>query len=185
MSHDSISGAAEGPTLAARLARIPLVPRMVFYTLFFLGVLFGVLPTINYHLIDRMAGLHYDIGAWRWVGVVLFTVSTAVYLAIAFHLTNRGRGAFVEFDPPSQLVTTGPYRWVRNPISVCVLVMMLGQAIMLSSTAVTLMFLVGFAVAQAQAVLLEEPLLEKRFGKQYLDYKARVSRWIPRPPSDA
>jgi protein-S-isoprenylcysteine O-methyltransferase Ste14 len=54
---------------------------------------------------------------------------------------------------------------------------------MLSSTAVLLMFLVGFAVARAQAVLLEEPLLERRFGKQYLDYKAKVSRFLPRPPS--
>jgi protein-S-isoprenylcysteine O-methyltransferase Ste14 len=185
MSTPTVTPNAGPPSLATRIARIPLVPRMVFYTIFFLGMLFVVLPTINYHLIDRMAGLHYDIGAFKWVGVVIFTVSTAVYLAIAFHLTNRGRGAFVEFDPPSQLVTTGPYRWVRNPISVCVLVMMFGQAIMLSSTAVALMFLMGFAVAQAQAVLLEEPLLEKRFGEQYLDYKARVSRWIPRPPSDA
>jgi protein-S-isoprenylcysteine O-methyltransferase Ste14 len=181
MSNDSMS--ARAPTLADRLNRIPLVPRMIFYTIFFLAVLLGVLPAINYYLFDRLAGLHYEIGAWRWVGAAIFTVSTVIYLAIAFHLTNRGRGAFVEFDPPSQLVTTGPYRWVRNPISVSVLVMLLGEAIMLSSTGIAAMFLLGFAIAQAQAVLLEEPLLEKRFGKQYVDYKARVSRWIPRPPS--
>jgi protein-S-isoprenylcysteine O-methyltransferase Ste14 len=185
MSTPSVTPGADSSALSARLARIPLVPRMIFYTLFFLGVLLGVLPAINYFLFDRLAGLHFEIGAWRWVGTAIFTVSTAVYLAIAHHLTNRGRGAFVEFDPPSQLVTTGPYRWVRNPISVCVLVMVLGEAIMLSSTGILAMFFIGFAIAQAQAVLLEEPLLEKRFGRQYVDYKSRVSRWIPRPPSAA
>jgi protein-S-isoprenylcysteine O-methyltransferase Ste14 len=157
---------------------------MVFYTIFFLTVLLGVLPAINYFLFDRLAGLHYEIGAWRWLGAAIFTLSTAVYLAIAYHLTNRGRGAFVEFDPPSKLVTTGPYRWVRNPISVCCLVMVAGEAIMLSSTGIALMVLIGIAIAHAQAMLLEEPLLEKRFGEQYLDYKARVRRFIPRPPGD-
>jgi len=185
MSNPTITPGAEGPSLSARLNRIPLLPRMIFYTIFFLGVLVGVLPAINYYLFDRLLGLHVEIGAWRWVGVAIFGVSTAVYLAIAFHLTNRGRGAFVEFDPPSQLVTTGPYRWVRNPISVSVLVMVLGEAIMLSSTGIAAMFFIGFAIAQAQAVLLEEPLLEKRFGRQYLDYKSRVSRWMPRPPGAA
>jgi protein-S-isoprenylcysteine O-methyltransferase Ste14 len=185
MSTPTVTPGVAGSSLSARLARIPLVPRMIFYTTFFLAALLGVLPAINYYLFDRLAGLHYEIGAWRWAGVAVFTLSTAIYLAIAYHLTNRGRGAFVEFDPPSQLVTTGPYRWVRNPISVCCLVMVLGQAIMLSSTGILFMFFLGFAIAHAQAMLLEEPLLKKRFGKQYLDYMARVSRFIPRPPSGA
>ena len=185
MSNPTVTPGADSSSLSARLARIPLVPRMIFYTIFFLGALLGGVAGINYLIFDHFLGLRVEIGAWRWLGAAIFTVSLAVYLAIAYHLTNRGRGAFVEFDPPSQLVTTGPYRWVRNPISVCVLVNILGEAIMLSSTGILAMFFIGFAIAQAQAVLLEEPLLEKRFGRQYLDYKSRVSRWIPRPPSAA
>ena len=94
---------------------------------------------------------------------------------------SRGRGAYVEFDPPRQFVATGPFRYCRNPIAACVLGMILGEAIGLSSSGVLILFLLGLPIAHAQVVFLEEPLLSKRFGAEYQQYLSRVPRWIPRP----
>jgi protein-S-isoprenylcysteine O-methyltransferase Ste14 len=58
--------------------------------------------------------------------------------------------------------------------------MILGEAIGFSSTGVFMMVFVSMAIAQLQAVGLEEPLLTKRFGVAYTEYKNRVPRWIPK-----
>jgi protein-S-isoprenylcysteine O-methyltransferase Ste14 len=57
-----------------------------------------------------------------------------------------------------------------------------GLALAWSSIGVLLLFLLAMPLAHAQVVLLEEPLLRKRFGEAYVDYCRRVPRWIPRPP---
>ena len=77
---------------------------------------------------------------------------------------------------------TGPFRRVRNPVAACVLGMILGEALAWSSTGIFLLFLVGIPLAHLQVVLLEEPLLRKRFGQAYADYLERVPRWVPRIP---
>jgi protein-S-isoprenylcysteine O-methyltransferase Ste14 len=79
-------------------------------------------------------------------------------------------------------VATGPFQWCRNPIAGSVVGMVLGEALALSSVGILLLFVVAIPLAHMQVVLLEEPLLEKRFGSAYNDYRARVPRWLPRPP---
>jgi protein-S-isoprenylcysteine O-methyltransferase Ste14 len=90
----------------------------------------------------------------------------------------------VEFDPPAELVEAGPFGSIRNPVAACVVGMILGEALALSSTGVLWLALVAAVLAHLQVVRVEEPLLEKRFGQAYRDYCARVPRWIPRfrPP---
>lgn len=127
--------------------------------------------------------MHVEIGWLRLVGAILFVVGLSLYLAASYVLTRRGKGAFVEFDPPTALVVEGPYRYVRNPVVACLLGAMLGEAITLSSTGVLLMFLCFLVLAHRQVTRLEEPLLRKRFGRAYEDYCARVPRWIPRHSS--
>jgi protein-S-isoprenylcysteine O-methyltransferase Ste14 len=75
-----------------------------------------------------------------------------------------------------------PYRWVRNPVAAWLAGAIFGLSIALSSTGIALMFLLGLPLAHMQVVLLEEPLLRKRFGSSYEAYVHRVPRWIPRSP---
>ena len=83
---------------------------------------------------------------------------------------------------PREFVASGPYRWVRNPVAASLAGALLGLAIALSSTGVLLLFVLGLPLAHMQVVLLEEPLLRKRFGASYEAYVRRVPRWIPRAP---
>lgn len=161
------------------LQRIPDAVRSVFYGLFFLVALHGIV-WLNLQWDVYFPWLHVEIGQLRWIGWAITVLALILYTITAVLLCSTGQGPFAEFDPPTRLVTTGPYRHVRNPISSCVLLMILGEAIAFSSTGVFMMLFVSIVIAQAQAVLLEEPLLQKRFGEQYLLYKASVPRWLPR-----
>jgi protein-S-isoprenylcysteine O-methyltransferase Ste14 len=80
--------------------------------------------------------------------------------------------------PTTTIVRTGPYRFSRNPIYLAFSVFQLGIAIWANSVWL-LATLVG-AVALIHFVVIprEEHYLEKKFGAQYLDYKASVRRWL-------
>lgn len=169
--------------LSPVLTRIPLRLRMLLYGVLFLtGVLVG-LPWLAYRLDVLLPAWHVEIGWLRIVGVLVFVAFLFMYLGCSYVLSSRGRGAYVEFDPPREFVATGPYRWVRNPIAACMVGMVFGLAIALSSTGVFLLFLVSLPLAHLQVVLMEEPQLRKRFGQAYDDYLCRVPRWIPRAPN--
>jgi protein-S-isoprenylcysteine O-methyltransferase Ste14 len=159
---------------------IPLPVRMFFYAVGFLGLVLVALPWLFFQIDVHLPVLHVEIGWVRAVGVVLFVVSFPLYLAASYVLTRRGKGAYVEFDPPTELVVTGPYRYVRNPVVAFLLGSMLGEAISLSSTGILLMFGCFLALSHRQVTHSEEPSLRKRFGRAYEEYCAHVPRWIPR-----
>lgn len=163
--------------------RIPLALRMVVYFVAFLAFVLVVLPYAALQADRVLASFAFELPLpVRMIGWCFFLICFALYAASSIHLSTRGRGAYVEFDPPKQFVTSGPFRWCRNPIAACVLGMILGEALGLSSVGVLMLFLVGLPIAHAQVALLEEPLLLKRFGQPYADYLKSVPRWIPRPP---
>lgn len=165
------------------LDRIPLPIRMAFYGVFFLAFILVGVPWLCYRIDVHFPAWHVEIGlVLRVVGWVIFGAFLIIYISSSYLLTSRGRGAYVEFDPPKEFVATGPYRWCRNPVAACIVGMLFGEALGLSSTGVMLFFLIALPAAHAQVVLLEEPLLRKRFGQTYLDYLKRVPRWIPRVP---
>lgn len=171
-----------GAALQSALDRIPLGVRGILYYSAFLVMILIVLPYAAMQFDQWMPALGFQLPAWaRYLGWAIFAAFLLTYSACSWHLMSRGRGAYVEFDPPKQFVATGPFQYCRNPIAACVLGMILGEAIGLSSSGVLLLFLVGLPIAHAQVVLLEEPLLSRRFGQAYRDYVRSVPRWIPRP----
>ena len=81
---------------------------------------------------------------------------------------------------PKEFVASGPFRYVRNPMSLGWVVFMLGLGMYESSV-----MMIGFAVGlffflHLIVVLVEEPGLEKRFGESYREYKRAVRRWVPK-----
>ncbi|HZD71099.1 MAG TPA: isoprenylcysteine carboxylmethyltransferase family protein [Actinomycetes bacterium] len=117
-----------------------------------------------------------------WAAVPLIAAGTALYGWCVWNFAAVGGGTPGPWDPPSRLVAAGPYRWVRNPIYLAALLIILGQAWLFLSLRL-------LAYAGAMAVLFhlfvtgyEEPTLRRRFGSTYLQYQRKVPRWIPRPP---
>jgi len=177
--HETKSPAASRGVISRTCNRIPLTIRSIIYYFLFLAFILGLTPWAA-HWAGKHLPWHFEIGWGRTLGWIILSVTYVLYTAASVILMRRGRGAYVEFDPPAEFVATGPFQWCRNPIAACVLGMILGEALAFSSTGVMLLFLVGLPLAHLQVVRLEEPLLEQRFGQDYRDYKRSTPRWIPR-----
>ena len=113
-------------------------------------------------------------------GVALIAVGLRLWLETIRLFVEVGRGTLAPWDPTHNLVVRGPYRRVRNPMISALGFVLLGEAAVLGSPSVLILF-GGFAVANATYIpLFEEPGLLRRFGDEYAEYRRAVPRWIPR-----
>ncbi|MCB2214244.1 isoprenylcysteine carboxylmethyltransferase family protein [bacterium] len=82
--------------------------------------------------------------------------------------------------PSERLVVRGPYRHVRNPMILGVVLVMTAEGLILESFAILGLALIFFAGNTVYFILREEPELAERFGEDYDRYCANVRRWWPR-----
>lgn len=76
------------------------------------------------------------------------------------------------------LVTSGPFRRLRNPIYLAQVLVMLGLAELTKTPWFVIMAFLHIIAVTALAIIPEERHLEARFGDDYLAYKAKSRRWI-------
>ena len=144
--------------------------------------------------IARRDGIAFEIGPstlavmTQLVGVVALIVGLVLFGASLRNFAVRGRGTLAPWDPPTMLVVDGPYRYVRNPMIAGVLFIVFGEALGLRSWP-HVRWAMFFLVLNAVYIpLLEEPLLERRFGEAYREYRRHVRRFLPAtrpwPPGD-
>ena len=117
---------------------------------------------------------------WPLLGAGLFGVMSLLGLATANVLVRDGCGTPLPLDTARDLVVSGPYRFVRNPMAVFGFGQGFAVGVWLGSPAVLIYTAVGMAVWQWLARPWEEADLEARFGAPYRRYKAAVPCWIPR-----
>jgi protein-S-isoprenylcysteine O-methyltransferase Ste14 len=141
------------------------------------GVVAGLVPAV--------------ITGWRipWTGgwvpaaeiVAAIGISSGVVVLLdAFVRFARADGTPAPPMPTRRLVVVGPYRYVRNPMYLAVLTIILGQALLFGSRGA----LVYAGIALLAVVLFvrgyEEPTLEGEYGEEYREYRRNVRGWIPR-----
>jgi protein-S-isoprenylcysteine O-methyltransferase Ste14 len=114
----------------------------------------------------------------QWgLGAVLAVAGVA--LLASFNTAFARKGTAVEpWKPTTAIVTTGPYRITRNPAYVGMALLYAGIAVMSSALWVLLPLPIVLAVIDRGVIAREERYLEGKFGSEYLDFKARVRRWI-------
>lgn len=93
---------------------------------------------------------------------------------------SEGRGTLAPIDAPKHLVVRGLYQYVRNPMYVSVVTMLLGEAIVFLSTPIVIEAGIFMVLANLFVVFYEEPALRRQFGESYERYLQTVGRWIPR-----
>ena len=121
--------------------------------------------------------------AWpmRALGAIVLLGGLFLFAWCVSLFARVGRGTLAPWDPTQNLVAVGPYEYVRNPMITGVAAILAGQALITGSRALAVWLLIFVAINFTYFVLIEEPSLARRFGAPYLEYKARVPRWIPRP----
>ncbi len=92
----------------------------------------------------------------------------------------RPLGTPAPIAPTRNLVVTGLYRYVRNPIYVAVVAIILGQAVLMGDWRLIVYGALLWLAFHVFVVAYEEPTLERTFGREYEAFRAAVPRWIPR-----
>ena len=100
------------------------------------------------------------------------------YRLIGQYRIRLGGGGPGMDTPPERLVTGGPFAWCRNPMYLGHIIFLLGLALSLQSWLAALIAAATVVWFQFR-VRRDEKRLAERFGQPYLDYTARVRRWIP------
>jgi protein-S-isoprenylcysteine O-methyltransferase Ste14 len=98
-----------------------------------------------------------------------------VYLFWAF-----GKGTLAPWIPTQRLIIRGPYKYCRNPMIAGVFFVLLSEAMVLNSVNILIIAGVFFIINTIYFILMEEPDLHKRFGKEMKYVRKMFLRWIPK-----
>lgn len=111
----------------------------------------------------------------------LFLMIAGILLSLfSIVLFLRARGTPVPVSPPPKLVTTGPYRFSRNPMLSGVFIQFFGLGMALGSLSLTFIFTPLFIFINVwELKKIEEPELLKRLGEPYAEYKKQVPMFFP------
>jgi protein-S-isoprenylcysteine O-methyltransferase Ste14 len=103
----------------------------------------------------------------------------AIALFISAVRTLRAAGTPIPGNrPTTAIVSTGPYRFSRNPIYLAFSLLQLGLALWVNSLALLIILIPAVALMWLVVIPREERYLEARFPSEYLPYKAAVRRWL-------
>lgn len=95
-------------------------------------------------------------------------------------LARSGDGTPVPLDPPLRLVTHGIYAYVRNPMQISMTLLLLSEALFLSSAWPAILAALGMIYSEGLARWSENQDMRQRFGSLWTQYRLEVRSWWPR-----
>jgi protein-S-isoprenylcysteine O-methyltransferase Ste14 len=126
------------------------------------------------------SGTQIETGIFAYLAFPLWLIGGIILLWSFWNFLREGRGTPAPIDPPKELVAVGFYRYVRNPMYVGILAMILGHFLWFGHWNLLLYSIVVFVAFNTFVTYYEEPTLRRNFGAAYEEYCRRVPRWIPR-----
>jgi protein-S-isoprenylcysteine O-methyltransferase Ste14 len=118
--------------------------------------------------------------ALRVAGAALLGVGVGVLAHTVIRFAVEGLGTPSPVAPTEKLVVGGVYRYLRNPMYVAVIAVILGQAAILGRPVLLVYAAIFWLVVASFVRFYEEPTLSRRYGEQYAAYRRAVRGWWPR-----
>ena len=146
----------------------------------FYGLLIFVFVIIALYL-DRLLGLT-DIFPGKLNIILSLPVFLVAFILIGWSVQNflKVKGTPVPFNPPPQLVTSGPYAYTRNPMLTGVFALLFGFGVLFGSVSLLVVFTPIFILINVwELKAIEEPELLKRLGQDYSEYRQSTSMFFP------
>jgi protein-S-isoprenylcysteine O-methyltransferase Ste14 len=112
--------------------------------------------------------------------VQLLAIPAVLGLTAVQEFVTRGGGTPVPFDPPRQIVTTGIYAYVRNPMQLSAVLLLALLGLVLRNVWVSAAGVMAHIYSTGLAGWDEDEDLTQRFGERWIEYRRRVRRWVPR-----
>jgi len=141
-------------------------------------------PVIWLLSVVLMVALHYVVPiakwlAWPWraFGVLPIAVGMVEGLFAAGHFRRRDT-TIIPFEQSSALIVEGPYQSCRSPLYLSTVLMRVGIWLLRGSLSPMLVIPRFVWWISSRFIAKEERHLELQFGRTYLEYKAKVRRWL-------
>jgi|SRR5215471_11734636 len=112
------------------------------------------------------------------LAATVLALGTLLLLACVREFYVAGLGTLAPWSPPRYLVTSGPYRWSRNPMYIGVVTILVGWWLLWTSRTLLSYALVVACVFYVRVLMVEEPWAARRFGAEWEAYRLKVRRWI-------
>jgi protein-S-isoprenylcysteine O-methyltransferase Ste14 len=158
--------------------------RAIFFTILVPGTIAGYLP----YLFMRNRLPDMNIGLIHWAGILIICIGIFIYLWTATSFLLRGKGtpaiwftkaiSFIIGEEPVKMVSSGLYKYSRNPMYLGVITTVAGQGIFFQYSILLWYALSLFIIFTLVVIFIEEPHLEEKFGEEYKSYKKRTRRWL-------
>ena len=149
-----------------------MVKRIVYPPIWLLLGLIAIFLCHEYVPGPRFEGL-----ASQFTGVLLIIVGLLL-LIIAAGLFTRAKTDLIPFRNVSALVTTGIYRYTRNPMYLGMVAILLGSAIALGASTALIVPVLFAVIIEIRFIRPEETMLRGLFPNEFPDYCKRVRRWL-------
>jgi len=142
------------------------------------GIVAGYLPWLicRWQVGPPLLGIYL----FRVIGMLLILMGLPGLLDSFARFAIQGLGTPAPVFPTRHLVVSGLFRYVRNPMYVAVLCLIIGQGLLFGSTSVLAYGLVVWVAFGLFVLGYEEPTLRKTYGAEYEEFCGNVPRWIPR-----
>ncbi len=108
----------------------------------------------------------------------LAIICAGLIVTSAFRVMSRASTAVNPSQPTTAIVSDGVFSWSRNPIYLSLTLFYIGISLLLGALWALLLLLPLLVIVQIGVIQREESYLERKFGDEYLRYKARVRRWV-------
>lgn len=139
------------------------------------GMVAGYIP-----LVLLRTGSQLKTGIFAYLAFPLWGIGSVILLWSFWNFLVQGRGTPAPIDPPKEMVATGFYRYVRNPMYVSVLAVIAGHFLWFEYWNLLVYAMIVFLAFHTFVTYYEEPNLKRRFGASYENYLKQVPRWIPK-----
>lgn len=157
-----------------------ILPAFLGTLLYLLLLLPFFLVWIPYRILSSPEHIyHFDIGVFRLFGLIFIALGVVIYVLCSGSFVFIGKGTPIPFTPTKELIVTGLFRFVRNPLYISGVLVLTGEAILFQSMGIIIYCMVMFGIFNVH-VFMEEMLLADKFGAAYEQYRNSVPRWIPR-----
>jgi len=147
--------------------KVKLPPPILFFGLGIIGVTMEYISPIT-------IGIDFPI---NYLGFGINIVSIIGTWKIS-ELFKKHKTEVKPWQTTSKIITTGPYKYSRNPIYIIFCGIPIGLGIAFNTYWAFFAFIPGLIIVYYTAVKKEEKYLEAKFGEEYLDYKRKVRRWL-------
>jgi protein-S-isoprenylcysteine O-methyltransferase Ste14 len=149
-------------------------------TILYMGSLHGFFTFYAPFWLATWSPAPLGLGVLRYSALLFWVLGAWMIIRCSIDVIRQGHGTPAHMDPPKRFLTTGFYRYVRNPIYLGALVILLGHIVWSGSALVVAYFLCYVIAFHILITVFEEPVLRDKFGAAYDEYFKQVPRWIPR-----